>query len=530
MSNSTTMETAATSVPALAVARAWDRGTQVAAVIDGQPVTYGELADRAARVTGGLQALGVEPGDRVAVMLSTRPEFLYAWFGILGAGAIEVPIHDAARGPGIAYILQTTGARLLIVDDEHVEHVAEQVAAVPSLRHVVVVGDVPVLARPASSFAALLAHERAAFVEVAPSAPASILFTGGTTGPPKGVVVSHNHNLNMARGVVDMLGYDEQDTLYSVFPLFHANAKYVSVLASMVAGARVVVDRRFSASRFWETCRREGVTAFNGMGEMLRILLKRDPAPEDADHGVRVVFGAAAPVDLIEAFEQRFGVAVLDVYGLTETGPVTAITWDHRRPGSCGIPTPWYEVRIVDEHDHEVAPGEVGEIVVRPRRPHVMMEGYWGNEAATLKTLRNLWFHTGDLASRDEDGFFWFRERGTDSIRRRGENVSAWEVERVLADHPELLEAAVFGVPAEIGGQEVMVAAVRRPGVVMTPEALLDYCTGKMPHFAVPRYVRFMDKLPRSHAQRVLKHELKADGAGAPGVWDREAAGYVVKR
>jgi crotonobetaine/carnitine-CoA ligase len=198
----------------------------------------------------------------------------------------------------------------------------------------------------------------------------------------------------MARGVVDMLGYDEQDTLYSVFPLFHANAKYVSVLASMVAGARVVVDRRFSASRFWETCRREGVTAFNGMGEMLRILLKRDPAPEDADHGVRVVFGAAAPVDLIEAFEQRFGVAVLDVYGLTETGPVTAITWDHRRPGSCGIPTPWYEVRIVDEHDHEVAPGEVGEIVVRPRRPHVMMEGYWGNEAATLKTLRNLWFHT----------------------------------------------------------------------------------------------------------------------------------------
>jgi carnitine-CoA ligase len=530
MSTDPPTETAATSVPALAVARAWDRGAETLAVVDGQPITYRELADGAGRVTAGLQALGVEPGDRVAVMMATRPEFLLAWFGILGAGAIEVPIHDAARGPGIGYILETTSARFLIVDDEHVAHVAEQVAAVETLERVIVVGAEPELARPVTAFAELLQHEPVAPVELAPEAPASILFTGGTTGPPKGVVVSHNHNLNLARGVVDLVGYGPDDTLYSVFPLFHANAKYVSVLAAMVAGARVVVDRRFSASRFWETCRREGVTAFNGMGEMLRILLKRDPAPEDADHGVRVVFGAAAPADLIEAFEQRFGLTVLDVYGLTETGPISATTWQHRRAGSCGVPTDWYEVRVVDEHDRPVADGEVGEIVVRPRRPHVMMEGYWANDAATLKALRNLWFHTGDLASRDADGYLWFRERGTDSIRRRGENVSAWEVERVLADHPQLLEAAVFGVPAEIGGQEVMVAAVRRPGVTLTPVDLLDYCTGKMPHFAVPRYVRFMDRLPRSHAQRVLKQELKDAGSAAPDVWDREDAGYVVQR
>ena len=276
-------------------------------------------------------------------------------------------------------------------------------------------------------------------------------------------MLPHNHNLNLAQGVVDIIGYTEDDVLFSVFPLFHANAKYMTVLAAMVSGARAVINKRFSASRFWDICRREGVTAFNGQGEMLRILLKQPESDADRENSVRVVVGAAAATDLIEQFEQRFDLAVLDAYGMTETGPTIAVSWDKRRPGSAGLPTPWYEARVVDEDDVEVPPGVTGEIVVRPKRPFVMMERYWGNDAATLGSMRNLWFHTGDNAYRDEDGFFWFVARGTDSIRRRGENVSAWEVERVLADHPELLEAAVYGVPSELGGQEVMVAVVRRP-------------------------------------------------------------------
>jgi crotonobetaine/carnitine-CoA ligase len=302
------------------------------------------------------------------------------------------------------------------------------------------------------------------------------------------------------------------------------------VLTAVAAGARVVVHRRFSASRFWEICRAEGVTAFNGLGEMLTILLKQPQSDADRDNPVRMVIGSAAPTDVVAEFERRYGLAVLDVYGLTETGPITAISWEHRRAGSCGLPVPWYQVRVVDDRDVEVPRGAVGQIVVRPTRPHVMMEGYWNNEAATLALLRNLWFHTGDYARQDEDGFLWFLERGTDSIRRRGENVSAWEVERVLAGHPELIESAVYGVPSDVGGQEIMVAVVPRPGVEIRPEALLDFCTGKLPHFAVPRYVRFVDALPRSHAQRVLKQELKAAGVDAPRVWDREAAGYVVRR
>jgi len=505
-------------------------GDRLLALVDDKPVTYADLADKSARFAAGLRALGIEPGDRVAVMMPTRAEFLYAWFGILAAGAIEVPIHDAARGPGIAYILETTGARAFIVDEEHVDHVADQLGGVESLEQVIVTGPKVELDKPVEEFSNLIAHDPAAVVERKASDIASILFTGGTTGPPKGVALPHNHNLNLAQGVCDVIGYAEDDAIYSVFPLFHANAKYMTVLAAMLSGAKCVIHKRFSASRFWDICLEHDITAFNGQGEMLRILLKQPQREVDRTNRVRVVVGAAAATDLVVEFEQRFDLAVLDAYGMTETGPTIMVPWDQRRPGAAGLPTPWYEVRLVDEDDNDVPVGETGEIAVRPRRPFVMMERYWGNDAATLASMRNLWFHTGDNAHQDEDGFFWFVGRGTDSIRRRGENVSAWEVERVLADHEELLEAAVYGVPSELGGQEVMVAVVRRPESDITAEQLLDYCTGKMPHFAVPRYVRFMDALPRQHAQRVLKQELKAAGAGAEGVWDREAVGYVVAR
>ncbi|MGB0093133.1 MAG: AMP-binding protein [Solirubrobacteraceae bacterium] len=206
-------------------------------------------------------------------------------------------------------------------------------------------------------------------------------------------------------------------------------------------------------SRRERRLRRERVTAFNGMGEMLRILMKQPMAPDDSDNPVDVVIGAAAPRELVEDFENRFGLVILDVYGLTETGPITFNRFDQRRAGSMGVPVPWYEVRILDENDTEVPVGESGEICIRPQRPSVMMAGYWGNDSATLKSIRNLWIHTGDHGHRDEDDFYFFRVRETDSIRRRGENISAWEVERVLAQHPELLESAVYGVPCRSAGR-----------------------------------------------------------------------------
>jgi carnitine-CoA ligase len=509
-------------------------GDRVLAIFDDDTVTYAQLPERAGHVAAGLKDLGVAPGDRVAIMMGNRSEFLYAWFGILKLGAIEVPIHDAARGPGISHILNTTEARVVIVEDVFLEHVLPWLGDCPSVEHLVVVGAPSAGAngdRPLDLFAELLSTPGSVETfEVDPGQPASILFTGGTTGPPKGVVLPHDHNINLAVSTAEVAGYTEDDVLLSVFPLFHANAKYMTVVAAMVAGAKSIVNRRFSASRFWEQCRTEGVTAFNGMGEMLRILMKQQQGPEDANNTVRVVIGAAAPRDQVLEFEGRFGVAILDVYGLTETGPITFNRFDQVRAGSMGVPVPWYEVRVLDENDLEVPDGEAGEICVRPARPHVMMAGYWNNDSATLKSIRNLWFHTGDHGYRDADGFFFFKARETDSIRRRGENVSAWEVERVLALHEEVLESAVYGVPSSIGGQEVMAAIVLKPGSILAPEALLDFCTERMAHFAVPRYLRFVDSLPKSHAQRILKQELKAEGTEVDGVWDREAVGYQVRR
>ena len=509
-------------------------GDRVLAIFDDDTVTYAQSAERAGRVAAGLRDLGVAQGDRVAIMMGNRSEFLYAWFGILKLGAIEVPIHDAARGPGISHILNTTEARVVIVEDVFLEHVLPWLGDAPTVEHVVVVGEQPSGAngdRPLHDFGKFLSHPSSvATVEVAPHQPASILFTGGTTGPPKGVVLPHNHNINLGKSTAEVAGYGEDDVLLSVFPLFHANAKYMTTIAAMVAGAKCIINRRFSASRFWEQCRREQVTAFNGMGEMLRILMKQPESAEDAGNPVRVVVGAAAPRDEVLEFENRYAVVILDVYGLTETGPITFNRFDQRRAGSMGVPVPWYDVCILDENDVEVPVGEPGEICIRPARPNVMMSGYYNNDSASLKSIRNLWFHTGDHGHRDADDFYYFRARETDSIRRRGENISAWEVERVLALHSELLESAVYGVPSPIGGQEVMAAIVLKPGATLAPEEILDFCTDKMPHFAVPRYLRFVDSLPKSHAQRILKQELKAEGIEAEGVWDRETVGYKVRR
>lgn len=514
--------------------KAAEFGDRMLAIFDDDTVTYSQVAERAGHLSAGLRDLGVAEGERVAIMMGNRSDFLYAWFGILKLGAIEVPIHDAARGPGITHILNTTEARVLIVEDVFLEHVLPWLGDSPSIEHVVVVGEQSAPSnggRPFHDFADLLANPGTVeTVEVEPSRPASILFTGGTTGPPKGVVLPHNHNINLALSTAAVADYTENDVLLSVFPLFHANAKYMTVVAAMVAGAKAILNRRFSASRFWDQCRREGVTAFNGMGEMLRILMKQAEGPDDTDNPVRVVIGAAAPRDQVLEFETRFGLAILDVYGLTETGPITFNTFEQCRAGSMGVPVPWYEVRILDEDDLEVPVGETGEICIRPARPNVMMAGYWNNDSATLKSIRNLWFHTGDHGYRDDDGFFFFKARETDSIRRRGENVSAWEVERVLALHEEVLESAVYGVPSALGGQEVMAAIVLKPGSTLSPEAILDFCTERMAHFAVPRYLRFVDALPKSHAQRILKQELKAEGVEADGVWDRESVGYKVRR
>jgi crotonobetaine/carnitine-CoA ligase len=348
-----------------------------------------------------------------------------------------------------------------------------------------------------------------------------ILYTSGTTGPSKGVVLPHSANVHIARSAIAFMDWGPQDTMYTAFPLFHVNAKFTSVLAAMISGARLVIDERFSASRFWDRMREEGVTGFNAMGSMMAMIFNQPERADDRDHPVNRTYCAATPAAVWRPFEERFGVRVLEHYGMTEIGIATYNR--EGRVGSCGRPAPWFDVRLADDEDRDAAPGEGGELQVRPRLPGIVLQEYWQRPDATAEALRNLWFHTGDRMRADEDGYLYFVDRTKDCIRRRGENISSWELETVVAGFEDVLEAAAYGVPSELGEDEVMVAVVLRPGATLDVDALYAFCEERVARFAVPRYVRVVDELPKTPSQRVQKFALRE--AGVTGdTYDRAKA------
>lgn len=486
----------------------------------GRETTVGEIDAGSRGVAGALRAWGIEGGDRCAVMMGNVPEFTFCWFGILRAGAIEVPVHSAHRGPLLEHILAESGARILFCDAEFVPRLVG--LECPELERIVVrgevEGEVPAGLPIVPLEEALAAPHAAELPRLAVEDVSCILYTSGTTGRSKGVVLPHGANLKLARANIALMEYGADDVLYTAFPLFHVNAKFTSVTSAMLCGARLVLDERFSASTFWPKMRDEGVTSFNYMGGLLAILAKQPEREGDRDHGVVRAYGGACPPPLWEPFEARFGVRLHEHYGMTETGITIQNTRSVRRIGSIGLAAPHYEVRLADEHDREVEVGEVGEIQVRPNEPEVMLHEYWRRPDATSEGFRNFWFHTGDRATRDADGFFYYHDRLTDSIRRRGENVSSFELEAVVSGHEGVLECAAYGVPSELGEDEVMVAVV--PEGELDVEALIAYCEERVARFAVPKYVRVVDALPKNSSQRIQKFRLREAGV-TPDTWQR---------
>jgi crotonobetaine/carnitine-CoA ligase len=325
------------------------------------------------------------------------------------------------------------------------------------------------------------------------------------------------------------MDYTSDDRLFTTFPLFHNNAKYTSVTAAMECGGSLVLERKFSASGFWDLAREQGITAFNYMGALLMMMYKQPPRDDDADNPVRIAFGAPCPVEIWEPFEERFGVRLVEVFGMTEAPMACENRLDDRRIGSAGKSSMTYDVIIADEDDRPCPPDVPGEILVRPKHPWALFTEYYKQPEATVEAWRNLWFHTGDRGRMDEDGFVYFLDRMKDCIRRRGENISSWEIESCINTHPDVLESAAYGVSSDLSESDVMVAVVVKPGHDLSPAAVLDHCQGRIAHFAVPRYVRFMDSLPKNHAERVQKFELRADGVTSD-TWDREAHAYTVVR
>lgn len=504
-------------------------GDRVFAITDEGSLTFGDLRRRAASVAGSLSDLGVEPGDRVATMLPPSLDYLAVWFGIAWAGAVDVPVNTEYKGEFLRHQLRDCGARVLVVSQGLVSRLKG--LELPELQQVVVAGDsVTDVPHDYSRFRLqeMLTHTP---VERTPRSETDLLYimyTSGTTGPSKGVMLSNRAALWNAYSWLEIVELDHSDVAYSMFPLFHVTARSAVVTSSLWAGSQVVLRKGFSASRFWKDVRAVKATWFGYMGAVIHLLYSQPVRDDDADNPVIRAFGAAAPPGIIEDFERRFGLRLIEVYGSTELGPATA-PLGGRKVGTQGRPLPHVILEIHDESDRPLPPGREGEIVVRPAVPHGIFQGYWGLPAQTLEAFRNLWFHTGDGGKLDEDGYLTFTDRIKDSIRRRGENISSFEVERAVQAHPTVLECGAYGVPSELSEDEVMIAVVPVPGARIDPVELFSFCIEQLPRFAVPRYLRVVESLPKTPSQRIQKFKLRAEGVTAD-TYDREAMSIEVPR
>lgn len=495
---------------------------KTALVCGTEELTYAELRDWSHRSAAGLAHLGVGAGDCVAMMLGNSVEHVLTWFGASCRGALSVPLNTALQPPQIAYILTHSEARVLVVEATYLDRVRAVADQLLHLETVVVCGEMQGEELPFDvvDFTSLLDHGPNDPEVVLPGDPLGILYTSGTTGMPKGVVVSQAQTYGRMWPGGPGAPCHEDRTLV-VLPIYHVIGQCRALYNTLIVGGTAVLAPRFSASRFWSTCAEYDITFVPLVGVMVSYLLAQPDSPVDREHRVRhVALGTTNPD--VEAFRERFGIREISMsYGLTEAGGVLVADAE---PDGCGHLRPDFEARLVDEQDVEVAPGEVGELVLRPREPWGVMSGYFKDPQATLDKWRNLWLHTGDLMWRRDDGMYVFAGRRADRIRIRGENVSPSEVEHEIASFPGVTDCAVVGVDASgpdgaVGEQEIL-AAVVTDDEDFTFAELVAHLESRLPRHAVPRYFSVHDKLPRTDAtQRVQRKVLASQDPSDR--WDR---------
>jgi crotonobetaine/carnitine-CoA ligase len=500
-----------------------------------QNISYNEINRYTNRCANAFKNLGIGKGDKVSIMLLNCPEFLYLWFGLAKCGAVEVPVNTSYKGEFLRHIVDQSDSKILVISHEFLDRLKLIENALKKVGKVVVLGDIQKqevagFKIPMMSFEEFFNNsEDPVDVKVLPSDALSIIYTSGTTGLSKGALGPHNFWIVCAEKMLEYREGGKDDIFYTFMPFYHFNAQCLTTVTTLVAEAQMVIAERFSASRFWDDARHYGATQFNYLGGVIPILAKQPERPNDADNPIRIALGAGCPPAVMEEVEKRFGIKCLEGFGMTEIGIPIHVRVNDRRPGSCGKPMDIYEIKLFDDQDKEVPVGEVGEIVFRPREPFIMMLEYYNMPEKTLEAFRNLWFHTGDLAKKDADGYFYFVDRKKDALRRRGENISSFEVERAVNSHPSVLESAAVAVPSELGEDEVKICVVLKPGATLIPEELIKYCNDRMPYFAVPRFVEFMESLPKTPTDRVEKYKLKQAGI-TTNTWDREKAGVQVTR
>ncbi|MGE2689763.1 AMP-binding protein [Mycolicibacterium pulveris] len=481
---------------------------------DGIKVTYRELDQRASAIAAVLRDRGLQPGDRVATLVPNDVRAIYLMLALNKIGAIEVPVNPGLVGASLRHVLHDAAPRAAVIDCGHREAIE---AALPPDTCRLIVDVIPergaqptgpdvlddIIAKPGASVKTCALG----------SDTASIMYTSGTTGLPKGAVLPHRATVLIGQRTVQALRLGSDDTLIAVLPIFHGGGKYMNVGAALIAGARLVLVRKFSASKFWDQARQHRATVAHMVVSMAHFLLAQPESAADRTNDITRALVVPAPQALKEAFGQRFGIPIFEMYGATEINIPILNSPDGVVPaGSCGKPVLPFEVRIVDEYDRELPPGEVGEICIRCAEPWAMTTGYWNQPAESLNVLRNFWFHTGDAGRLDEDGHFFYVDRLKEMIRRRGENISPRIVEDAINTIDGVVECGAYPVPSEFGEDEIAVAVVAEPGREPTLEHIRAVCVEALPRFAIPRYIRFVDELPKTETAKVQKYKLKQQG------------------
>ena len=520
-------------------AKAQENGDRTLLIWGEQRLSYASMHKATNRAANGFARLGISKGDHVAVILGNRPEFLLTVWALGKLGAVAVPINTAAKGDQLRYFLDQSDATTIVVETEFAGRLADVLPGLGKIKRLIHMGAADVLAEinlPCTDLALVLAHDDATpppLDAVAFNDPAVIIYTSGTTGPSKGVVSPHAQGQNVGRLCAERYGYRADDVLYICLPLFHVNALWYSANAALWADAAIALAPRFSVSQFWDDICRTGATQFNALGVMASLLLKQPISDAERRHNVRQSMVVPLSKQAFLDYSERFRLKVTSVFAATETFPVTLFTSSDPpdKGASAGHPRDIADVRIVDDLDQPVPAGTTGEIVVRPQHPWLGMLGYYKMAEATVAANANLWFHTGDRGSLDADGFLWFVDRKKETIRRRGENISAFEVETLIAKHPDVAEVAAIPVSADLSEDDLLVYVVPRAGTVLTEAALIAFCSETMSSYMVPRYVAFIPALPKTASEKIEKYKLKqmAEGTRAT-LWDRDAAGIRVKR
>ncbi len=512
--------------------KARKNGDRPALRFSARTLTYSELNQETDRIAAGLADAGVKRGDRVAALLHNRPEFPLLWFALAKIGAILVPLNTALKGELLRYELDDCQARSLVIEPSLLP-VYEPVRRSLQLEREWVTEDRDPGAIPPTGmrrWSELRSSSPAPSVDPpGPGDPAAILYTSGTTGPPKGAVIPHEKYLSTPREIGLRSELEPNSVLFTGLPLFHCNAQEMTTLTALLNDLTAAFEERFHATTFWETAAQSGATHVSLLIAMVNVLFKQPPKASDRSHTVRVALTAGATKGVWPKFEARFGLKIIELYGMTECGCTTLMNPQGAiRVGSVGTPLGFVEAEIVDDHDQPVAVGTPGELIVRPRWPFTMFLEYYRKPEKTVESWRNLWFHTGDLMKRDADGYYYFLDRKKDVIRRRGENLAPYDVETVLNQHPAVFESVVVGVPAEVGEEDVKAFIQLRPGTSIAPEELFRFAADRLPFFMVPRYVEFIDEIPKTANQKAQRYLLKGKLTGRE--MDREKLGISVRR